>query len=99
MTHTAYTKKYTHLIGFVLLLAALVLLASACGRAEADPSGGADPGGKAPSVLRVGYIGANKLNLPSGAEGWGFYKGGAKEELKNWGSRTCSLSVFPTARI
>ncbi|EGL16939.1 MULTISPECIES: ABC transporter substrate-binding protein [unclassified Paenibacillus] len=95
MTHTAYTKKYTHLIGFVLLLAALVLLASACGRAEADPSGGADPGGKAPSVLRVGYIGANKLNLPSGAEGWGFYKGGAKEELKKLGITDVQFVGFP----
>ncbi|MFC3746020.1 ABC transporter substrate-binding protein [Paenibacillus sp. GCM10012306] len=48
-----------------------------------------------PATLNFGFIGSNKLNLPGGAEGWGFYKGIIQEELKKYGITEVKLTGFP----
>ncbi|MEI7027093.1 ABC transporter substrate-binding protein [Paenibacillus sp. y28] len=88
-----------------LLLAAMLLQACAGGNGQATGaaagSGGASPaeGGAAksqvPAVLNYGYIGTTKLNLPGGAEGWGFHKGIIQEELKKHGITEVKLTSFP----
>ncbi|MFB9329139.1 ABC transporter substrate-binding protein [Paenibacillus aurantiacus] len=55
----------------------------------------AAPAGDIPAVLNYGYIGTNKLNLPGGAEGWGFHKGIIQEELKKYGITEVKLTGFP----
>lgn len=60
--------------------------------AEAASSGS---DGNVPAVLNFGYIGSNKLNVPGGAEGWGFYKGIIQEELKKHGITEVKLTGFP----
>lgn len=53
------------------------------------------PAGNIPSTLNYGYIGANKLNLPGTAEGWGLYKGIIQAELKKYGITEVKLTGFP----
>ncbi|MBW4083928.1 ABC transporter substrate-binding protein [Paenibacillus sp. S150] len=86
----------------------VMLVLQACGN-NANSSGGSSPaaagntaeaaGGEAsgnvPAVLNFGFIGSNKLNLPGGAEGWGFYKGIIQEELKKYGITEVKLTGFP----
>lgn len=48
-----------------------------------------------PTVFNYGYIGLNELNLPTGAEGWGFHKGIIQEELKKYGITEINLTAFP----
>ncbi|MFD1775256.1 ABC transporter substrate-binding protein [Paenibacillus rhizophilus] len=95
---------------FVLIASVVMvmLVISACGSsgnsgskaaegtdtAEAASSGNAAKS-SVPAVLNYGFIGANKLNLPSGAEGWGFYKGIIQEELKKHGITEVKLTSFP----
>ena len=56
---------------------------------------GSETTSNAPAVLNYGYIGSNKLNVPGGAEGWGFYKGIIQEELKKYGITEVKLTGFP----
>ncbi|WP_068777032.1 ABC transporter substrate-binding protein [Paenibacillus sp. FJAT-26967] len=88
-------KKTSFKLSTILALISLVLLAAACGKAEADPSGGQEAG-KIPTVLRIGYIGSTKLNLPGGAEGWGFYTGITKQELQKHGITDVQFVGFPS---
>ncbi|MFK0524145.1 ABC transporter substrate-binding protein [Paenibacillus illinoisensis] len=83
----------------------LMLVLQACNNTEgngASASGGANTGkageestSNVPPVLNYGYIGSNKLNVPGGAEGWGFYKGIIQEELKKHGITEVKLTGFP----
>jgi sulfonate transport system substrate-binding protein len=77
-------------------LAAAVILTSltlqGCGKEQAA-TGGSSP--DLPVTLNYGYIGTSKLNLPTGAEGWGFYKGIIQEELKKYGITDVKLVGFP----
>jgi sulfonate transport system substrate-binding protein len=68
--------------------------ASGSGNATATAASG-DAKSDVPPVLNYGYIGTNKLNLPSGAEGWGFYKGIIQAELKKYGITDVKLTGFP----
>ncbi|RKN76046.1 ABC transporter substrate-binding protein [Paenibacillus ginsengarvi] len=79
------------------LVGAIVLLAAtACGKADATKaSAGGGGQAKPPSTLRIGYIGANKLNVPGGSEGWGFYKGLSQDELKKYGITDIQFIGFP----
>lgn len=88
--------------GFILiLLTTAALAASGCGTApgEVQPTAASGVSGEAkaqvPAVLNYGYIGANKLNYPGGAEGWGLYKGIIQEELKKYGITEVKLTGFP----
>ena len=62
---------------------------------DASPGGAAAGEPKLPSVLHYGFIGANKLNLPRGAEGWGLYKGIIQEALAPYGVTKVELTAFP----
>ncbi|QWU15531.1 sulfonate transport system substrate-binding protein [Paenibacillus sophorae] len=89
----------------------VMLIISACGNSGnsggnsssaaggTDTASATDSGNAAkssvPAVLNYGFIGANKLNLPGGAEGWGFYKGIIQEELKKYGVTEVKLTSFP----
>ncbi|ASA26506.1 nitrate ABC transporter substrate-binding protein [Paenibacillus donghaensis] len=81
----------------------IMLLLQACGSnaATQDPETAAAEGSNSkeqsnvPAVLNYGYIGSNKLNVPGGAEGWGFYKGIIQEELKKHGINEVKLTGFP----
>ncbi|NBD23654.1 ABC transporter substrate-binding protein [Paenibacillus glycinis] len=53
------------------------------------------PEGDVPDTLNYGYIGLNDLNLPTGAEGWGFHTGLIQEELKKYGITKVNLIGFP----
>ncbi|WP_310551667.1 ABC transporter substrate-binding protein [Paenibacillus glufosinatiresistens] len=104
---TSESRRFNRPALLRLLLAtaaALSLLAlAACG----DNGGTGSAGNKAeaagaeagkhtaPAVLNYGYIGANDLNLPGGAEGWGLYKGIIQEELKKHGITEIKLTGFP----
>ena len=78
------------------VLAAAALLLAACGAGSGGAvSGDAESGGGVPSVITYGYIGLNDLNLPTGAEGWGFHKGIIQEELKKYGVAEVKLVGFP----
>ncbi|CAH1221954.1 hypothetical protein PAECIP111892_05081 [Paenibacillus auburnensis] len=68
---------------------------SAAGGNNTAEAAGSEPAGKVPAVLNFGYIGSNKLNVPGGAEGWGFYKGIIQEELKKYGITEVKLTGFP----
>jgi len=101
-------RRVRRIGALALAAAALLLVAAGCG---AGKSGGATPGSasptsaspggakadgpKLPSVLRYGFIGANKLNLPRGAEGWGLYKGIIQEALAPYGVTKVELTAFP----
>ncbi|SFI87284.1 sulfonate transport system substrate-binding protein [Paenibacillus sp. UNC496MF] len=75
--------------------------AGADGGSSADAGSGAaaDAGGapksNIPDTLNYGYIGLNDLNLPTGAEGWGFHTGLIQEELKKYGITKVNLIGFP----
>ena len=77
----------------VVLLFAILLL-QACGGSDNKSASG---NGKAavPDTLNYGYIGLNDLNLPVGAEGWGFHTGIIQEELKKYGITKVNLYAFP----
>lgn len=68
--------------------------ASASGGSNTEKSGG-EATSNVPAVLNFGFIGSNKLNVPGGAEGWGFYKGIIQEELKKYGITEVKLTGFP----
>lgn len=100
--------KRSKRIRFALLttIMMVMLVLQACGNNAggngASASGGSSTeksGGKAesnvPAVLNFGFIGSNKLNVPGGAEGWGFYKGIIQEELKKYGITEVKLTGFP----
>ncbi|MDF9844571.1 MULTISPECIES: ABC transporter substrate-binding protein [unclassified Paenibacillus] len=96
-------------LALVTLLAAAMLLISACSNADnsfknnknatgATNSASAAPTAPAsdvPAVLNYGFIGSNELNVPGGAEGWGLYKGIIQEELKKYGITEVKLTAFP----
>ncbi|MFE4709975.1 MULTISPECIES: ABC transporter substrate-binding protein [unclassified Paenibacillus] len=72
------------------------------GKEASAPAGGekaeaasGEASGNVPATLNFGYIGSNKLNLPGGAEGWGFHKGIIQEELKKHGITEVKLTGFP----
>ncbi|MBO9609777.1 MAG: ABC transporter substrate-binding protein [Paenibacillaceae bacterium] len=67
---------------------------AAPGSASPTAAGTAPATSKPPTALRVGYVGNNKLNVPSGAEGWGFSKGIITEELKKLGITDISFVGF-----
>ncbi len=70
--------------------------ASAPGGSNTEKAGeGATSTSNVPTVLNFGFIGSNKLNVPGGAEGWGFYKGIIQEELKKYGITEVKLTGFP----
>ncbi|MEK3941502.1 nitrate ABC transporter substrate-binding protein [Paenibacillus odorifer] len=70
--------------------------ASASGGSNTEKAGeGATSTSNVPAVLNFGFIGSNKLNVPGGAEGWGFYKGIIQEELKKYGITEVKLTGFP----
>lgn len=96
-------------IRFALLtsLMMVMLVLQACGN-NASGNGASASGGSntaegaekeattnVPAVLNFGFIGSNKLNVPGGAEGWGFYKGIIQEELKKYGITEVKLTGFP----
>lgn len=68
---------------------------AAGGDNTAEAAGSETTTATAPAVLNFGYIGSNKLNVPGGAEGWGFYKGIIQEELKKYGITEVKLTGFP----
>lgn len=68
---------------------------AAGGNNTAEAAGSETTTATAPAVLNFGYIGSNKLNVPGGAEGWGFYKGIIQEELKKYGITEVKLTGFP----
>lgn len=68
--------------------------ASTGGTNTAEAAGGTTAS-TTPAVLNFGYIGSNKLNVPGGAEGWGFHKGIIQEELKKYGITEVKLTGFP----
>lgn len=88
-----------------------VLLLSACAKSDnsgaknQDGTSGSAGGvqavsaaggsGEVPKTLHYGFIGSNELNVPGGAEGWGFYKGIIQEELKAYGIEEVKLTGFP----
>lgn len=82
----------------ILAFASILLFIQACantsGNAAVTAASG-DAKSDVPAVLNYGYIGTNKLNLPSGAEGWGFYKGIIQAELKKYGITEVKLTGFP----
>lgn len=88
----------------LLLLLTLALALAGCadsgGGSSADgqkaaAAGAGNAGGQIPAALNYGYIGTSSLNLPGGAEGWGFYKGIIQEELKKYGITEVKLTGFP----
>ncbi|TVY04287.1 ABC transporter substrate-binding protein [Cohnella terricola] len=84
-------RKYRVLplrLSVIFLLLLSILLLQAC-------SSGTKAEKTVPSVLNFGYIGSNSLNLPTGAEGWGLYKGIIQEELKKHGIETINTFGFP----
>lgn len=81
--------------GLPAMLAAFMLLLQACGGGSGTEGDHSGSGGGVPSVITYGYIGLNDLNLPTGAEGWGFYKGIIQEELKTYGVTEVKLVGFP----
>jgi sulfonate transport system substrate-binding protein len=99
MTTIHLKRRTTILLTAALLLSALVL--QACGGGSNKEGGAAaasasgDAAGDVPSVLTYGYIGVNDLNLPTGAEGWGFHTGIIQEELKKYGITEVKLVAFP----
>ncbi|MEC0132331.1 MULTISPECIES: ABC transporter substrate-binding protein [Paenibacillus] len=68
--------------------------ASASGGSNTEKAG-EEATSNVPAVLNFGFIGSNKLNVPGGAEGWGFYKGIIQEELKKYGITEVKLTGFP----
>ncbi|WP_246188180.1 ABC transporter substrate-binding protein [Paenibacillus tengchongensis] len=69
---------------------------SAASGNTAEAAGNAPAAGsEVPAVLNYGFIGSNKLNVPGGAEGWGFHKGIIQEELKKHGITEVKLTGFP----
>ena len=78
-----------------VFLAAGAMLLAACGAGSGGSGSGSSGSGGVPSVITYGYIGLNDLNLPTGAEGWGFHKGIIQEELKKHGVTEVRLVGFP----
>lgn len=78
-----------------VFLAAGAMLLAACGAGSGGSGSGSSGTGGVPSVITYGYIGLNDLNLPTGAEGWGFHKGIIQEELKKYGVTEVRLVGFP----
>lgn len=99
----------TYKIGVFAAFVFILLIIQACGsdnngsgnKANVPASGTETQGttnqakSKVPTVLNYGYIGLNDLNLPAGAEGWGFHTGIIQEELKKYGITEVKLTAFP----
>ncbi|GAB6988795.1 ABC transporter substrate-binding protein [Paenibacillus pini] len=84
---------------FVSVMMLVILVLQACGNNDGAAKSGAkntaEAAGNIPAVLNFGFVGSNKLNVPAGAEGWGFYKGIIQEELKKHGITEVKLTSFP----
>ena len=88
--HSRFWKSAVILAG---LLAVIVVQGCSPSKRTGDA---AEAAADKPTVLNYGYIGINKLNVPSsGAEGWGFHKGIIQEELKKHGITQVNLTGFP----
>lgn len=105
---TRERRNVARTFGWTTLLLLLTLAASACGSGapggskaasgtgvSASPAASGEVKRNVPAVLNYGYIGVNSLNMTSGAEGWGFYKGIIQEELKKYGITEVKLVGFP----
>ncbi|MDO7907992.1 ABC transporter substrate-binding protein [Paenibacillus sp. JX-17] len=87
-------KNYWKAAFIVSSLLAVMLVQGCSSSKGANEAASADS--EKPTVFNYGYIGINKLNVPSsGAEGWGFYKGIIQEELKKHGITQVNLTAFP----
>ncbi|WP_027088248.1 ABC transporter substrate-binding protein [Cohnella panacarvi] len=100
MTRQRFSHHLRHTSLIVIAVIALIAV-QACGKkdnGETSPAAAAasdSPYANVPKTLTYGYIGANKLNLPGGAEGWGLYKGIIQEELKPYGITEVATVGFP----
>jgi len=93
---TVHLKRRTKtLLAAVLVVTAIILQACGGGSNTGGSSPTSAPGSDVPSALTYGYIGVNDLNLPTGAEGWGFHTGIIQEELKKYGITDVKLVGFP----
>lgn len=90
-------KKLTNIgiVGFLVLLFLIQGCSAAKSNGNETTQKSVTGDNKVPAVLNLGYIGINKLNLPSGAEGWGLHKGIIQEELKKHGITKINLTAFP----
>ncbi|MEK4885076.1 ABC transporter substrate-binding protein [Bacillus sp. FSL W8-0223] len=48
-----------------------------------------------PSVLRIGFVGSSKDNIPTGVEGWAIHKKLLQQELKKKGIEKLEFHAFP----
>jgi ABC-type nitrate/sulfonate/bicarbonate transport system substrate-binding protein len=94
-------KNGTAKLGLALALLLIILVLQACGKSgeltqgssggNAAPASG-EPKRDVPAVLNFGFVGSTKW--PTGAEGWGFYKGIIQEELKKYGITEVKVTGF-----
>ncbi|MGG3284209.1 ABC transporter substrate-binding protein [Paenibacillus solani] len=84
-------KRKRYAILLTLVAAALAFSQGCSSREQTTEASGSG----VPKVLNYGYIGTSALNVPAGAEGWGFQKGIIQEELKKHGIETINLTAFP----
>ncbi|TKC16431.1 ABC transporter substrate-binding protein [Robertmurraya kyonggiensis] len=89
----AFIKKISG-IGIIVFLILIIFL-QGCSKGNDTSVKTTSGENKVPEVLNLGYIGINKLNLPSGAEGWGLHKGIIQEKLKKHGIKEINLTAFP----
>ncbi|MBP2000290.1 hypothetical protein J2Z69_001309 [Paenibacillus shirakamiensis] len=93
------SKPHNHFFMGIVLIGIVMLMLQACSNQAGSDSGSnnsiVQAAGNTPKVLHYGFIGSNKLNLPGGAEGWGFYKGIMQRELKKHGITEVQLTGFP----
>ena len=91
-------KNRWFLKGFLGLAVVFILIAAGCSSqsASSSTSGGssADSGIKS-DVLRIGYVGSSKDNIPTGAEGWSIKKELLQKELKKRGIEKYEFHAFP----
>ncbi|NTZ18637.1 transporter substrate-binding domain-containing protein [Paenibacillus sp. JMULE4] len=87
-------RKMRH-SGLLFMIVASLIWLQACGTVSDDSASGEPGASGIPATLNYGYIGSNKLNLPGGAEGWGFYTGIIQEELKKHGITEVTFTGFP----
>lgn len=94
--------RFALLTTFMMVILVLQACGNNVGGNGAAASGGSntkkaegEAASNVPAVLNFGFIGSNKLNLPGGAEGWGFHKGIIQEELKKYGITEVKLTGFP----